>query len=75
MELSTITLSISQSNIDHENDANRNSYQYIGQLDDIDKRDADDPLCATGYVQDMYKHFRMKEEETSLKPIYMESQP
>jgi len=50
------------------------SYQYTGHVDDIDERDADDPLCATDYVQDMYQHFRLKESVTSVRPIYMESQ-
>lgn len=59
-------------NVNHN--ANHNSYQFTGQLDDIDKRDADDPLCATDYVQDMYENFRMKEDQTSVKPVYMERQ-
>jgi len=50
------------------------SYQYSGHVDDIDERDADDPLCATHYVQDMYQHFRLKELMTSVRPIYMETQ-
>uniref|UniRef100_A0A7S2UBL8 Cyclin N-terminal domain-containing protein n=1 Tax=Attheya septentrionalis TaxID=420275 RepID=A0A7S2UBL8_9STRA len=49
------------------------SYQN-GQADNIDLRDADDPLCATDYVQEMYSHFREKENLTSVRPIYMESQ-
>lgn len=51
------------------------SYQHIGQVDNIDQRDADDPLCATEYVMDMYEHFREKETSTSVRPVYMESQP
>lgn len=51
------------------------SYQYIGQVDNIDERDSDDPLCATEYVMDMYQHFREKENGTSVRPVYMESQP
>ncbi len=51
------------------------SYQHAGRVDDIDQRDIDDPLCATGYVQDMYQHFRHKELVTSVRPIFMESQP
>lgn len=50
------------------------SYQHSGQVDNIDERDADDPLCATDYVQDMYKYFRTKEVMTSVRPIYMENQ-
>lgn len=38
-----------------------NGYQYTGKVDDIDERDAQDPLCATGYVQEMYNHYRSKE--------------
>jgi hypothetical protein len=50
------------------------SYQYNGQVDNIDERDANDPLCATEYVQDMYHHFRAKEQSTSVRPVYMENQ-
>lgn len=50
------------------------SYQHSGQVDNIDERDSDDPLCATDYVQDMYKYFRTKEVMTSVRPIYMENQ-
>lgn len=53
---------------------NLSSYQY-GPADNIDERDADDPLCATSYVQDMYQHFRGKEPMTSVRPLYMENQP
>ena len=53
---------------------NPNSYQY-GPADNIDERDADDPLCATAYVQDMYDHFSAKETTTSVRPLYMENQP
>ncbi len=51
-----------------------NAYQFSGQCDDIDERDASDPLCATDYVQDMYTHFRLKETATSVRPLFMESQ-
>lgn len=54
---------------------NSYSYQHSGQVDNIDERDAEDPLCATAYVQDMYEHFRMKEVSTSVRPTYMENQP
>eukprot|EP00559_Dactyliosolen_fragilissimus_P003210 CAMPEP_0184869448 /NCGR_PEP_ID=MMETSP0580-20130426/34104_1 /TAXON_ID=1118495 /ORGANISM="Dactyliosolen fragilissimus" /LENGTH=371 /DNA_ID=CAMNT_0027370937 /DNA_START=142 /DNA_END=1257 /DNA_ORIENTATION=- len=54
------------------NDSRR--YQHSGHVDDIDIRDADDPLCATDYVQDMYSHFRSRESMTSVRPIYMETQ-
>lgn len=50
------------------------AYQF-GQPDNIDERDAEDPLCATAYVQDMYDHFRSREAGTSVRPSYMESQP
>lgn len=55
--------------------ADPNSYQMTGNTDDIDERDADDPLCATAYVQEMYEHFREKEATTSVRPLYMENQP
>lgn len=54
--------------------ANPNSYQYSGQVDNIDERDTDDPLCATEYVQDMYSLFRERETSTSVRPLYMENQ-
>mmetsp|Transcript_25834 Transcript_25834/g.56867 ORF Transcript_25834/g.56867 Transcript_25834/m.56867 type:complete len:385 (+) Transcript_25834:186-1340(+) len=53
--------------------ANPSSYQF-GPSDNIDERDAEDPLCATEYVQDMYHHFRGKEALTSVRPLYMENQ-
>jgi hypothetical protein len=56
------------------NVAKPNSYQYSGQVDNIDERDNEDPLCATEYVQDMYSLFREKETATSVRPVYMESQ-
>jgi cyclin B len=49
-------------------------YQFTGVLDDIDRRDVNDPLSVTDYVNDMYEHFRMKENLTSVKPTYMENQ-
>ena len=33
--------------------SNLGSYQHTGNVDDIDARDKDDPLCATDYVQAM----------------------
>lgn len=51
------------------------SYQITGNFDNIDHRDQDDPLCATAYVEDMYATFRDKEEDKSVRPLYMETQP
>mmetsp|Transcript_6694 Transcript_6694/g.14635 ORF Transcript_6694/g.14635 Transcript_6694/m.14635 type:complete len:372 (-) Transcript_6694:523-1638(-) len=53
---------------------NASSYQHTGQVDNIDDRDREDPLCATDYVQEMYTHFRGKEDSTSVRPTYMENQ-
>ena len=64
----------SSSSISQNFNPNGSSYQHSGQVDDIDERDANDPLCATEYVQDMYKHFRTKETMTSVRPIFMEHQ-
>lgn len=55
--------------------ADPNSYQMTGTVDNIDERDQNDPLCVTSYVEDMYQHFRIKEQTTSVRPLYMESQP
>jgi hypothetical protein len=55
--------------------ASLSGYQYSGQVDNVDERDIDDPLCVTSYVQDMYEHFRSKEIATSVRPVYMEDQP
>lgn len=49
------------------------SYQYVGEYDRMDERDAVDPLCATEYVQDMYEIFREKELTTSAR-CYMDRQ-
>ena len=62
------------SQTDHPvSESNPSSYQF-GPSDNIDERDAEDPLCATEYVQDMYHHFRAKEAITSVRPLYMENQ-
>jgi hypothetical protein len=52
---------------------NSSSYQF-GPADNIDERDAEDPLCVTAYVEDMYEFFRGKEILTSVRPVYMENQ-
>ena len=54
--------------------ADPNSYQMTGTVDNIDARDQNDPLCVTSYVNDMYEHFRIKETTTSARPLYMETQ-
>jgi len=51
------------------------TYQYTGEADNIDERDANDHLCVTEYVQDMYHHFCIKEKTTSVRPGYMDNQP
>jgi len=43
--------------------------------DMLDVRDQDDPLCATEYVVDIYKHYRVKEASSSVRPVYMDNQP
>lgn len=48
------------------------AYQYRAPPHDIDEDDADDPLCVTPYVQDMYEHFRANERARS---DYMDDQP
>lgn len=53
---------------------NASNYEVTGRRDDIDIRDVDDPLSATSYVEDMYKHFRAMEERTSVRPFYMARQ-
>ena len=54
--------------------ADPTSYQVTGNIDDIDGRDSDDPLCATAYVGDMYDHFREKELVTSVRSGFMSRQ-
>ena len=50
------------------------SYQHTGRVNDIDVRDADDVLCVTSYVNDMYEYHRSREIVTSPSPSYMETQ-
>ena len=50
-------------------------YQHTGQVDNIDERDTNDPLCAAEYVSGMYEYFRVKERSTSVRPHFMENQP
>jgi Cyclin, N-terminal domain len=54
--------------------ADPTSYQVTGNVDDIDERDKDDPLCSTAYVSDMYDHYREKETITSVRPYFMQRQ-
>lgn len=51
------------------------SYQYSKSFHDIDERDADDELCVTGYVEDMFKYFRDEEHRATVDPAYMVFQP
>lgn len=37
--------------------SNVSSYQHTGQVDNIDDRDREDPLCATDYVQEMVSKY------------------
>ena len=67
---SSSTTSLNAAN--HFISSNTSSYQN-GTPDDIDARHADDPLYVTDYVQDMYEHFRSKEEITSIDCMYMGS--
>eukprot|EP00536_Pseudo-nitzschia_multiseries_P016570 jgi/Psemu1/328274/estExt_fgenesh1_pg.C_11510001 len=53
-------------------DTSTSSYQN-GVPDDIDARDAHDPLSVTDYVADMYEHFRSKEELCAVDFMYMGS--
>ena len=48
------------------------SYQD-GPSIDIDKRDSDDPVWATTYVQDMYQYYREQEHRAVVGP-YMDNQ-
>ena len=50
-------------------------YQHAGKVDDLEERDAEDPLCVTEYVQEIYDHFRQKETSTMVRPVFMEKQP
>jgi cyclin B len=47
------------------------SYQFSGAFHDIDKRDADDELCVTDYVGDMYEYFRSEEHRARVDPQYI----
>mmetsp|Transcript_30891 Transcript_30891/g.69398 ORF Transcript_30891/g.69398 Transcript_30891/m.69398 type:complete len:335 (-) Transcript_30891:369-1373(-) len=44
------------------------------EADDIDARDANNPLMVTNYVQDIYAHMRQK-EIASISTTYMQRQP
>eukprot|EP00814_Leptocylindrus_danicus_P013670 CAMPEP_0116017114 /NCGR_PEP_ID=MMETSP0321-20121206/7863_1 /TAXON_ID=163516 /ORGANISM="Leptocylindrus danicus var. danicus, Strain B650" /LENGTH=382 /DNA_ID=CAMNT_0003487261 /DNA_START=630 /DNA_END=1778 /DNA_ORIENTATION=- len=56
-------------------DTDFTSYQFRGNVDDIDTRDKNDPLCVTDYVQEMYDHFREQEVLKRVDPTYMSKQP
>ncbi len=65
---STSTTSLDQSS---ENKTAIETNYQDGQPYDIDARDARDPLYVTDYVEDMYRHFRWKEQESSVDRMYM----
>jgi hypothetical protein len=44
------------------------------ESDDIDARDANNPLLATCYVNEMYNHFGVLEKKYSVSPSYMSNQ-
>lgn len=43
--------------------------------DDIDARDAENPLLCTEYVDEMYDNFRASEQKYMISPTYMTQQP
>jgi hypothetical protein len=43
-------------------------------VDDIDSRDAGNPLLVSSYVNDMYKHFSIVERQYVVNPDYMKKQ-
>ena len=45
------------------------------ESDDIDARDAGNPLLATCYVNEMYQHFGNLERQYAVSPNYMTNQP
>jgi len=45
------------------------------ESDDIDARDAGNPLLATCYVNEMYQHFGNLERQFAVSPNYMTNQP
>ena len=45
------------------------------ESDDIDARDAANPLLATCYVNEMYQHFGQLERQYAVNPNYMTNQP
>ncbi|RYY73481.1 hypothetical protein EON63_19970, partial [archaeon] len=44
------------------------------EVDDIDSRDAGNPLLCTGYVNDLYEHFHQLEQEYRVSGRYMQGQ-
>jgi len=48
--------------------------EYMNRsVDDIDSRDAGNPLLCTEYVNDMYQHFHVQEKECLISPIYIKT--
>lgn len=61
---------------DEGSSSSSKSYQYNGNVEDIDARDRDNPQNVTDYVQDIYDHYRQREEDTTITtPLSAESQP
>ena len=60
--------------VDGERPDKESTYQYSANFHDIDNRDADDELCVTEYVEDIYEYFRNEEHRSTVDPQYMNFQ-
>jgi len=60
----------------YPNTARDSEREYMNrEADDIDARDAGNPLLATCYVNEMYQHFNALERQYAVNANYMANQP
>lgn len=65
---------VSESKDDGSKSLFKDPREYMNRsLDDIDSRDAGNPLLCTEYVNDMYQHFHVQEKECLISPIYIKT--
>jgi len=70
-----LKLSFQDSGINKPKDSNVLDREYMHRpIDDIDTRDAENPLMVSTCVAAMYSHFSQLELKFQIKPVYMEKQ-
>ena len=70
---SSTSAAASLSLLSRSSSTKKGSTRNITGAEDIDAKDRNDPTYVTDYVDDMYEHYRYKEETTTVDRMYMGS--